>query len=181
LVELNKAALEGIGAARQASPLLDVESGFETGAGVEAGGGAEAEAGGGAATAAAGGGDAVIEAGGAAESLEEPLAPQPLSAAIKNRSASLLNAPNAFELFPMPPVPVWMITPEHEQHWPEFTKTASVGCLRKPRYLYSQTGSFASPACAGFALERLAVKHARDARAPCRTRPTGAKIRAKKM
>jgi hypothetical protein len=106
LVELNKAALEGIGAARQASPLLDVESGFATGAGVEAGGGAEAaEAGGGAATAAAGG-DAVIEAGGAVESFEEPLAPQPLSAATKNRSASLLNAPNAFELFPMPPVPV---------------------------------------------------------------------------
>jgi hypothetical protein len=107
LVELNKAALEGIGAARQASPLLDVASGFETGAGEEAGGGgAEAVAGGGAVTAAAGGGDAVIEAGGAAESPEEPLAPQPLSAATKNRSPSLLNAPNAFELIPMPPVPV---------------------------------------------------------------------------
>jgi hypothetical protein len=106
---LNKAALEGIGAARQASPLLDVESGFETGggAGLEAGGGADVvEAGGGAATAAAGGGDAVVEAGGAAESLEEPLAPQPLSAARQNRSATLLNAPNAFELNPMPPVPV---------------------------------------------------------------------------
>jgi hypothetical protein len=107
LVELNKAALEGIGAARQASALLDVESGAETGAGEEAGGGADAaEAGGGPATAAAGGGETVIEAGGAVESLEEPLSPQPLSAATKNRSASLLNAPNAFELIPMPPVPI---------------------------------------------------------------------------
>jgi hypothetical protein len=108
LVELNKAALEGIGAARQASPLLDVESGLETGAGAETGCGAEAEAGG-AATAAAGGGGVVIEAGGAAESLEEPLDPQPLSAATQTRSASLLNAPNAFEHIPMPPVPVLMI------------------------------------------------------------------------
>jgi hypothetical protein len=116
LDELNKVALEGIGAARQASPLLEVERGVETaafdGAGAAAGVG-EAGAGVGAAgvvatgVVAVGGGDVGFAAGAAdVESLEDPLDPQPLSAAIKNRSASLLNALNAFELFPMPPVPV---------------------------------------------------------------------------
>jgi hypothetical protein len=111
---LNKVALEGIGAARQASPSLDVESGAKTAAfvgadaaDVAAGAGVGVGVGVGAAAVAAGGG-VVIEAGGGAvvESLEEPPSPQPPSAATKNRSASLLNAPNAFELIPMPPVPV---------------------------------------------------------------------------
>jgi hypothetical protein len=41
-----------------------------------------------------------------------------------------------------------------------------------PAICHSQTGSFASPPCAGFALERLAVKHAPGGRAPCRTAQT---------
>jgi len=109
---LNKVALEGIGAARQASPLLEVESGVETTAAFEGAGDAAGvgEVGAGGAATVAGGGGVVIEAGGAAaESLLELPAPQPPSAATKNRSASLLNALNAFELFPMPPVPVLMI------------------------------------------------------------------------
>jgi hypothetical protein len=110
LVELNKVALEGIGAARQASPSLDVESGAKTAAFVGADAAdvaAGAGVGVGAAAVAAGGG-VVIEAGGGAvvESLEEPPSPQPPSAATKNKNPSLLNAPNAFELIPMPPVPV---------------------------------------------------------------------------
>ena len=109
MVELNKVALEGIGAARQASALLEVESGAKTAAfvgadaaDVAAGAGVDV----GAAVVDAGGG-VVIEAGGAVvESLEEPPSPQPPSAATKNKNPSLLNAPNAFELIPMPPVPV---------------------------------------------------------------------------
>jgi hypothetical protein len=109
---LNNVALEGIGAARQASPLLEVESGATTAAFVGADpadvvAGAGVDVGVDVGVAAVAGGGVVIEAGGAVvESLEEPPSPQPPSAATKNRSASLLNAPNAFELIPMPPVPV---------------------------------------------------------------------------
>ncbi|HEY2463775.1 MAG TPA: hypothetical protein VGI32_06925 [Steroidobacteraceae bacterium] len=111
--ELNKASLEGIGAARQASPLFEAESGVATGdgagvvAGVVAGFGAGVGAGFGAGVGAgegagfgagvvvggfvavvAGGVDDVIGAAGVVvESLEEP-APQPLSTEIRNRSVS---------------------------------------------------------------------------------------------
>ncbi|MEO9055726.1 MAG: hypothetical protein ABI356_12555 [Steroidobacteraceae bacterium] len=112
---MNKTALEGIGAARHASPLLVAESGAETGGGAGAGdglGGAGAGAGLGAVGVvgvgvsagdgvAAGAVDAVIEpACAAVESLEEP-PPQPLSAATRDKSVSRANAPRAFEPFPI--------------------------------------------------------------------------------
>lgn len=92
--------------------MLEVESGATTAAFVGADpadvvAGAGVDVGVDVGAAAVAGGGVVIEAGGAVvESLEEPPSPQPPSAATKNRSASLLNAPNAFELIPMPPVPV---------------------------------------------------------------------------
>lgn len=108
--ELNKAALEGIGAARHASVLFDAESGVETGggAGEWAGGAGAGDFGAGAGDFGAGAGvgdfgagaadfggavaaagvDAVMGAAGAVLELPEELAPQPLSAAIKNKSVS---------------------------------------------------------------------------------------------
>jgi hypothetical protein len=86
---LNRVSLEGIGAARHASPLFDAETGVETGGGDGDGAGAGATgfdgAGAGAMGVAAGGFDVVNAATGAVVvSLEELPAPQPLSAAIRN-------------------------------------------------------------------------------------------------
>jgi hypothetical protein len=50
-----------------------------------------------------------------------------------------------------------------------------------PAICHSQTGSFASPAYTGFALERPAVKHAKGGQALCRTKETAAAILKQKL
>jgi hypothetical protein len=125
---LNRASLEGIGAARHASPLFDAETGVATGGGAGAGpmgcDGATGFVGAGVGFAgdAAGGVDVVNEATEpVVVSLEELPAPQPLSAENKNIRVSRPNTLIAFELFPIPPVPILMIDTEHERRWCEFT------------------------------------------------------------
>jgi hypothetical protein len=86
---------------------LDVDSGVETGGGAEgAGGGAGVGAAGVGVVAGAGvvaGVGAAWDGAAGVESLEELLAPQPLSAAIRNRNVTSQNALRAFEPYPMPP------------------------------------------------------------------------------
>jgi hypothetical protein len=119
---LNRASLEGIGAARHASPLFDAETGVETGVATGGGAGAGPMGFDGATGVAAGGVDVVKEATGpVVVSLEELPAPQPLSAENKNIRVSRPNTLIAFELFPIPPVPILMIDTEHERRWCEFT------------------------------------------------------------
>ncbi|HEX3912516.1 MAG TPA: hypothetical protein VHW71_03335 [Steroidobacteraceae bacterium] len=84
---MNKVAAEGMGAAMQASPLLDAVSGVETGGETVTGGGAGAGAGAGAGVG-AGTGAVLAMAGACAESLEELLDPQPLSAEMNNTIVS---------------------------------------------------------------------------------------------
>jgi hypothetical protein len=69
---------------------------------------------------------------------------------------------------------IFVIHAERERLWPEFTKTALVSAVfGNPAICHSQTGSFASPACAGYALERTEVEHEKIDGAPCRSAQTG--------
>jgi hypothetical protein len=176
--------VDGIGAGRHASPLLDVESGFATGAagGAAAGGAAGAAGGvGGAAVAAAGVDPAVVAGVPVVESLEEPLDPQPLSAATRNRSTTLLNAPSAFELIPIATCSYIDDSHRNMSSVDLSSQRRPLAVSGNPAICHSQTGSFASPACAGFALERPAVKHASGGRAPCRTSQTYARNSGRKI
>jgi hypothetical protein len=176
LVELNSTSAEGIGAGRQASPLLYVVSGAATGGGVGAGVGAGTGAGFGAGAGVGFGAGAGVGAGVGAgfgagagvgagvgagfdggvgagagagvgvgsgdaatgvdvDSLEELLAPQPLSAKTSDKTANLEHAKNPFEPFTIATCShTLMMHAERKWLLPEFTKTA-FGRLRKPRYL----------------------------------------------
>jgi hypothetical protein len=133
-----------------------------TGAAV-AGAGAGAGAGVGAATGAAGfaGGVAAADVVLGESLLEELLEPQPVIAKM-NKNPSGANAPSALNRYPIATCSQFhVIHTAHERLSLELTQTALGAVFGNPAICHSQTGSFASPACAGYALERIAVKHVR--------------------
>jgi hypothetical protein len=112
--------------------------------------------------------------------LELLLDPQPLIADTKI-NASGANAVNALDRYAIATCSyLFVIHADCEQPSVSSQRRRS-GHPRKPRYLYSQTGSFASPACTGYALERARVNHAICEWARCRSAQTGAKISSSEM